>query len=62
MTLDQQVAELREQLNALSRRVIAVTEAAGEQDKTDAVDALADVTRYLNDAAAILWDDQWYRS
>ncbi|MFV9456935.1 hypothetical protein ACNJ7E_26335 [Rhodococcus sp. NM-2] len=62
MTLDQQVAELREQLNALSRQVIAVTEAASEQGKPDVVDALSDVPRYLNDAAAILWDDQWYRS
>ncbi|MCZ4590420.1 hypothetical protein O4328_43565 [Rhodococcus opacus] len=47
---------MREQLTALSRNVIVVTEAAGEQDKPDVVDHLADVQRYLNDAAAALWD------
>nr|WP_271213585.1 hypothetical protein [Rhodococcus wratislaviensis]GLK40762.1 hypothetical protein GCM10017611_76370 [Rhodococcus wratislaviensis] len=56
MTLNQQVAELREQLTALSRNVIVVTEAAVEQGKPDVVDHLADVQRYLNDAAAALWD------
>ncbi|MGH3799383.1 MAG: hypothetical protein ACRDTD_04460 [Pseudonocardiaceae bacterium] len=54
--LDARVTAMREQLAALARQVIAVTEAAGEQDKPDVVDQLFDVQRYLNDAAAVLWD------
>ena len=56
MSLDQQIAELREQLNALGRQVREVTEAADEQDKPDVVDALAEVRMHLNDAAAVLGD------
>ena len=56
MSLDQQIAELREQLNALGRQVREATEAADEQDKPDVVDALADVRMHLNDAAAVLGD------
>ncbi|BAH47258.1 hypothetical protein [Rhodococcus opacus] len=56
MDLDAQVAVLRDQLNALGRQVREVTEAAGEQDKPDVVDALADVRMHLNDAAAVLGD------
>lgn len=50
------VQQLRDQLNALSREVIAVTEAADEQDRPDVVDALADAKMHLNDVAAVLAD------
>lgn len=56
MSLDQQIAELREQLNALGRKVREVTEAADEQDRPDVVDALSDAKMHLNDVAAVLAD------
>lgn len=54
--LDQQLAALREQLNALGRKVREVTEAADEQDAPDLVDTLSDMKLHLNDAAAALED------
>lgn len=49
--LDQQLHEIREELNLLLRRVQRVTESADEVDRTDVVDGLSDVRLALNDAA-----------
>lgn len=49
--LDQQLREIREELNLLARRVQRVTESADEIDRTDVVDGLSDVQLALNDAA-----------
>ncbi|MBV6763059.1 hypothetical protein [Rhodococcus opacus] len=54
--LNAQLAEVRAQLNALSRTVREATEAADEADRPDVVDALSDVRLHLNDAAAELGD------
>ena len=54
--LDQQLRDVREQLNTLSRQVIAATEAADEADRPDVVDALSDAKLHLNDVAAVLAD------
>lgn len=56
MTLETQVAGLREQLNALRREVIRVSEVAGEQDQDGVVDDLSDALRFLNDATSVLAD------
>ena len=49
--LDQQLHEIRKELNLLARRVRRVAESADEIDRTDVVDGLSDVQLALNDAA-----------
>ena len=48
--LDQQLHEIREELDLLARRVQRVLESADEIDRADVVDGLSDVQLALNDA------------